>query len=581
MQQQIPTEESFGLFELSPQLRRAVKDLGYADATDIQSAAIPLVLAGRDVIGRSSTGTGKTAAFGIPAVELVDGELKRPQVLVLSPTRELALQITGEMQKYAKYKEGVSVATVYGGASMQDQIWQLKRANIVVGTPGRLMDHMRRGTLKLDDVKMVVLDEADEMLSMGFIEDIETILAATPDARQTVLFSATMPPPILKIAETFLKEPEVVDVREGTGADADIEQTYYYVPQHKKLDATTALLQYDGPGRVLVFCNTKAMVDELAAALRERGLMAMALHGDMAQATRTQVMQTFRAGGIEVLVATDVAARGIDVSDIDVVINYDLPLNFEYYVHRIGRTGRAGRRGVSRTLICNGRQLASLRHLMRFTGKEIKEHRLPTGDDMMARAVQREAAALLPQMAGEPGRAAGMLVRELLGKDERFTPEKVALALAEKLIGGDSRFKSIVAPEEIAGKRGPGARRARGTGESNAPWASVTADIGRAGRVTPHHFVRAIAELLDIPGTAVGKIDIGEQESRIGLRQDMAEALLKLRRPVKLAGREVHFKLGPAPAAVRPHRAGAHAARPRAEKPDRRFAPRRRKEHDD
>lgn len=238
----------FDSLSLSPQLSRAVSEIGYTQATDIQAQAIPYLLEGRDVIGRSSTGTGKTAAFGIPAVECVDGGMKRPQVLVLSPTRELAMQIALEMQKFAKYKEGICVATVYGGASMTDQIRILKRANIVIGTPGRLMDHLRRKTLKLNDIKMVVLDEADEMLSMGFVEDIQTILMQAPSERQTVLFSATMPPAILSIARQFLSDPQMVDVMEGQEVQADIEQTYYYVPRAKKQEALSLLLQQGGAG---------------------------------------------------------------------------------------------------------------------------------------------------------------------------------------------------------------------------------------------------------------------------------------------------------------------------------------------
>ena len=545
MTNQAQTEKiSFSTFALSPHLARAVEELHYEEATSIQAAAIPFLLDGQDVIGHSSTGTGKTAAFGVPAVECVNGELKRPQVLVLSPTRELALQITRELQKYAKYKEGVCVATVYGGASMGDQIRLLKRANIVVGTPGRLMDHLRRKTLKMDDVKMAVLDEADEMLSMGFIEDIQTILSHAPSKRQTVLFSATMPSPILKISKEFLSEPQIVDVMTGRGNQADIEQMYYYVPQHKKPDALALLLQHASASRSMVFCNTKTMVDDLAASLRKQGFKATGLHGDMTQAVRSRVMDDFRVGNIEVLVATDVAARGIDVDDVDSVINFDLSQSFEYYIHRIGRTGRAGKAGISQTLVCNSRQLATLKNLMRFTGCAIQERRLPTSEEIMARTVAKEADALMPQMQEAPGKAAQMLVKRLMGAEgSGITAEQVAYTLAEKLLGGDSRFESISAIESSPAESGR--QRASGnrfSGEKSS-MVTLTANIGRSARVTPNHLVGSIAELLDIPGKNIGKIDIDEDATAICLREEDALALLRHRKPIRILGAVVTFEI--------------------------------------
>ncbi|WP_418668164.1 DEAD/DEAH box helicase [Allofournierella sp.] len=542
----------FDSLSLSSPLARAVSELGYAEATNIQAQAIPYLLNGRDVIGRSSTGTGKTAAFGIPAVECVEGENKRPQVLVLSPTRELAMQIAREMQKYAKYKEGVCIATVYGGAPMTDQIRLLKRANIVIGTPGRLMDHLRRKTLKLNDIKMVVLDEADEMLSMGFVEDIQTILKQAPAARQTVLFSATMPPAILTIAEEFLTDPQMVDVMTGQETQADIEQTYYYVPHSKKQEALSLLLQHSGSRRAIVFCNTKSMVDELAALLQKQGVKAAGLHGDMTQALRSTVMQSFRSGSTRVLVATDVAARGIDVSDIDAVINFDLPQSFEYYVHRIGRTGRAGKQGVSQTLITDAKQAATLRGLMRFTGSKISERSLPTGQDMMERRVSEMAGELLPLLQQPAGQAAQLLVKRLQGGEASgIGSEQIALALAEKLLGGDSQFKTLVMPKLKSAPQAAG---------NASPMVTVTANIGRSDRVLPNHFVGAIAEILDIPGSSVGKIDIGQEATRIGLREDVAAALMNHKKAIRINGREVaftvsHAKRGGRPAADRSRRA--------------------------
>lgn len=543
--QTITEKSSFQSLPLSPQLARAVEDLDYREATSIQAAAIPHLLNGQDLIGHSSTGTGKTAAFGIPAVECVDGENKNAQVLVLSPTRELALQITRELQKYAKYKEGVCVATVYGGAPMGDQIRLLKRANIVVGTPGRLMDHLRRKTLKMTGLKMVVLDEADEMLSMGFIEDIQTILGQAPEERQTVLFSATMPPPILKISKEFLNDPQMVNVMAERDNQAHIEQSYYSVPQHKKMDTLSLLLRHNDGGRAIVFCNTKAMVDDLAAQLRGQGFAATGLHGDMSQAARSQVMQDFRRGNIDVLIATDVAARGIDVDDVDAVINFDLPQSFEYYVHRIGRTGRAGRQGISQTLVCNGKQMATLKALMRFTGSVIKERRLPTGEDMMRRAVAKHTEELTPGMQQKPGRAAEMLVERLMGEEgSGITAWQVACALAEKLVGGDEQFARM---DRMAA--GSEKKRMRPAGEggleagSLCPMVTVTASIGRSARITPNHLVGSLAELLDIPGRDIGKIEIKEESTNIGLRENDAYALLGYGKPIRIKGAVVSFEL--------------------------------------
>lgn len=450
--------QAFSEMALTPQIIKAIKDIGYEKPTNIQAKAIPFLLEGHDLIGRSCTGSGKTGAFSIPAIENVDGRLKHAQVLVLSPTRELAMQIYCEMKKFAKYKEGISLAVVYGGAPMNDQIKQLRNANIVIGTPGRLMDHMRRKTLKLGHIQTVVLDEADEMLNMGFIEDIETILNQVPEDRQTVLFSATMSASLRKISNTFLTDPKTVETLEGKENQADIEQTYYQIPQGRKKDALT-LLMHANEQRSVVFCNTKSMVDELAEMLTKQGFKAAGLHGDMTQAARSKVMQDFRDGNVHALIATDVAARGIDVNDVDVVINYDLPQSFEYYVHRIGRTGRAGKRGVSQTLICNGKQHATLRSLMKFTGHTIQERTLPTGSEIMGKTVQRTANDVQKLADAHIGKSAQMLVESLLDSAAfNGSTKEVACALAELLIGGDEQFdrlKHIDSPVKKSSKKKP------------------------------------------------------------------------------------------------------------------------------
>ncbi|MBE7030812.1 MAG: DEAD/DEAH box helicase [Ruminococcaceae bacterium] len=392
----------------------------------MQAECIPEVLAGKDVIGRSNTGTGKTAAFGIPAVERIVGEVKRPQTLVVCPTRELAMQVCTEMRKYAKYKENVKFAVVYGGARMDQQIRDLKRANIVIGTPGRLMDHIRRKTLKLNEVGMVVLDEADEMLNMGFLEDIRTILESVPKNRQTVLFSATMPPEIMKITKEVQKNPKLIAVDGGQRTLDAISQYYYLVPTPRKKEALRLILQEHKPRRAIIFCNTKRMVDELEEFLREGGFRCAGLHGDMQQRDRTRVMNNFKAGRANLLIATDVAARGIDVKNIESVYNFDLTEDFEFYIHRIGRTGRASRSGCAFTLIGNGAQLKHMRDIAKYINCDIEELKVPAE---MAGAVQSEKdmyETIKSTISVETAEKWSELVERFM--DEGYGAEQVACA---------------------------------------------------------------------------------------------------------------------------------------------------------
>lgn len=362
----------FQELNLPAALQRAIDALGFDTATEIQSGSIPLIRAGRDVIGRSQTGTGKTIAFGLPAIEQVNDEAGRcVQVLILCPTRELAVQAGSELRKLARYTDGINITEVYGGASMENQIRQLKRANIVVGTPGRVMDHMRRRTLKLQNLKMIVLDEADEMLSMGFRDDIETILKDTPEGRQTLLFSATMPPEIMRLTREYQNEPEVVAVNPKQVTVENIEQSYCLVPSGRKLEALCTLLREQRAKRAIIFTNTKRMVDQVVAYLKQNGVRAEGIHGDMRQTQRLRVMDSFKRGRLTAFVATDVAARGIDVNDVDFVFNFDVPQNPEYYVHRIGRTGRAGKSGRAITLCASRRQVQDLLAMARALKAEV------------------------------------------------------------------------------------------------------------------------------------------------------------------------------------------------------------------
>ena len=520
--------ESIGL---SPELCRAVSDMNYTEATGIQAGAIPLLMQGLDVIGRSSTGTGKTAAFGIPAVERVSGGDRRAQVLVLSPTRELAMQISEEMRKYAKYKTGISVAAVYGGAPMDAQITQLRTANIVIGTPGRVMDHMRRRTLRLDTLKMVVLDEADEMLNMGFLEDIQSILSATPEDRQTVLFSATMPPTILKITSEFLKDPQTVHIRTPQKTIETIDQYFYQVPQSRKMDAINLLLQMQEPSRSVIFCNTKSMVDDLVQYLGDRGFQALGLHGDMKQSGRTQVMQSFRNGKASILVATDVAARGIDVEDIEAVYNFDIPQEFEYYIHRIGRTGRAGKSGTSHTLVCGFRQLNTMKELRRYINADIREAPLPSAEDILRRRQEHFSAKVAQTLESGGYEAFGGQIDEILQK-QGCGLRDVACALAQIISSSEKKTIPVVKATVSADSSRRGGKRV-----------VLNADIGSANRIGANFIVGAIVDSTGLPSRSIGRIDIFDDHTLIEMFENDALTVLNEMSSVRIRGCETHFTL--------------------------------------
>ena len=392
---------------IDERLLRAIKEMGFTSMTPIQAQAIPALLEGRDVIGQAQTGTGKTAAFGLPMLQRIDPEQKYLQGIILCPTRELAIQAAEEMRRFAKYTHNIKILPVYGGQDISKQIRGLKGTQIVVGTPGRVMDHMRRHTLKLDQVSMVVLDEADEMLNMGFREDMETILKEVPENRQSALFSATMPQAILEITGQYQKDAVMIRVTPKELTIPLVSQYYYVIRQSCKTEALIRLLEYYSLNRILIFCNTKKMVDDLSAALQARGYCAEGLHGDMTQNQRDSAMGRFRGGSLHILIATDVAARGIDVDDVEAVFNYDIPQDIEYYVHRIGRTGRAGKEGMSFTLV-SPRETYKIREIERSCHTKMAEHSIPTA----AETTQKKAEKILDQ---------AITVLES-GKSQKFLP---------------------------------------------------------------------------------------------------------------------------------------------------------------
>lgn len=450
---------------LDERILRAVGELGYEIMTPIQKEAIPVMMQGRDLIGQAQTGTGKTAAFGIPIVQSTDSSEEKTQALILCPTRELAIQAADDIRQYAKYYSGIRVLPIYGGQDISKQIRSLRgNCQIVVGTPGRVMDHIRRHTLKLGAVKTVVLDEADEMLDMGFREDIETILKDITGDHQTALFSATMPRPILQITKDYQKSDAVfVKIPAKELTIPLVKQYFYEIPKGMKTDAVSRLLDYYNPKRTLIFTNTKRMADELSEALIGRGYFADALHGDLSQQQRDHVMAGFRNGGTEILIATDVAARGLDIDDVEAVINYDVPEDIEYYVHRIGRTGRAGRKGRAFTLAV-GREIFKIRDIERFCHTRIESRRIPKAKDVKASKAQSILDSVT-QIAENEDLTDMISLIETGMADSELTSLDIAAAFLKKEMGsgeGEVKDSDFIAYRENEGKRSGRGSRERG-----------------------------------------------------------------------------------------------------------------------
>jgi len=528
---------SFSELNLTPKVKRAIDEMGFDTATSIQTEAIPIIRTGVDVIGRSQTGTGKTVAFAIPAIEKIDTHEERTtlQVLILCPTRELAQQACQEIEKLTKFKAGVHVVDVYGGAPMERQITRLKRANIVVGTPGRIMDHMRRKTLKLNNLKMVVLDEADEMLSMGFKEDIETILKDTPSDRQTVLFSATMPPSILNLTRDFQKCPTLIEINKAKVTLDNIEQLCVDVPMGRKKDALNLLLRYYSPKLTMIFCNTKQMVDEVAEYLLQNGFDADGLHGDMKQSQRTKVMDRFKSGKTSILVATDVAARGIDVNDIDYVINYDIPQNNEYYVHRIGRTGRAGKSGTAITICSGRRQVSVLQNIAHSVKSKIKIIDIPSVDDIMEKSVQSQTDIIEDALRNTVRSKYTNMVQELINRGH--SAQDIAAAALQLNLGKDDAKLTDIKTE----------RKAKYTGstELGSGFQKICINIGRSCRVAPNHIVGAITERTNLSGTDIGKIEIFDDMCIVAVPAGIADHVVEDMLGCKICGRPTKTTLLP------------------------------------
>lgn len=525
----------FNELNLPEEILRAVEDMGFSEATEIQSKAIPVMLEGKDLVGKSNTGTGKTAAFGIPAaVSVTRGGKNGVEALILCPTRELAMQACKEIEKFSAYMPWVKPCAVYGGAAMDKQISELRRgANIVVGTPGRVMDHIGRKTLKLENLRTIVLDEADEMLNMGFREDIETILSFVPEERQTVLFSATMPPPIMAITKEYQNDPVVIKVESKARTVDTIEQKYFEVPMGRKTDALKLLLIAYEPKLSMVFCNTKKMVDELTEALVSKGFKAAGLHGDMKQASRTQVLSAFKSGSINVLIATDVAARGIDVEGVDCVFNYDLPQDNEYYIHRIGRTGRAGKSGAAYTIISGRKQFYELKNIASFIKADIARAELPGRDEIVARKAAHVNEKILSAVESGKYESCRADVQKLM--ESGLSAEDIAVALLGMRLSKDTKNipEIISVPRDNGGKGG----RYRKGGK-----VKLEISAGRSSRLAPNFVLGALVDATGMPGKSFGKIDIYDKFTTVEVPEADTEHVLDSMTGTKINGQKITIK---------------------------------------
>lgn len=519
--------KKFEEFDLDAKLLRAITEMGFEQPSPIQAKAIPVILQGKDIVGQAQTGTGKTAAFGIPLLQMIDPKDKNLQALVLSPTRELAIQIAEEMRKLSKFSHGIKILPIYGGQDITKQIRSLKGGiQVVIGTPGRVMDHMRRHTLKMEHVKMVVLDEADEMLNMGFRDDIETILTAIPEERQTILFSATMPKPIMEIARKFQKDSEIIKVVKKELTVPKIEQYYYEVKRRNKNEVLSRLLDIYAPKLSLVFCNTKKGVDELVEDLKGRGYFAEGLHGDMKQQQRDRVMKRFRNGQADILVATDVAARGIDVDDVEAVFNYDLPQDDEYYVHRIGRTGRAGRNGKAFNFVF-GKEIYKLRDIQRYCKTKIVAKPVPSVHDVQSTKIEKVLNQVTEVIENEDLANLITYIEDRINQDD-ITSIDVAAALLKLAIG---QGESI-------------AQDAFDFGETGAQDGMVRlfVNIGKKQGTRPGDILGAIAGETGISGDLIGTIDMYDRYTFVEVPRECAKQVIDVMKDAKIRGKSINIE---------------------------------------
>jgi len=556
---------------LSPELLKAVVQMGYEEATHIQSQAIPALLSGADVVGQSQTGSGKTAAFALPAIEKVDVRLRAPQVLILCPTRELAVQVAEEVAKLASFKKGVREIPIYGGQSYDRQLRGLKDgAQIIIGTPGRVMDHLDRRTLKLDQVKMVILDEADRMLDMGFLDDIRTVLKQAPTTRQTVFFSATLPRPIQDLIKTFTKNPVNVTIETQALTMPAIEQVYYEVDRRSKLDVLCRLIDLQDITFGIIFCATKMMVDELTEHLAARGYAADKMHGDMTQAMRERVIAKFRKRGLDFLVATDVAARGLDVDDVEVVFNYDLPHDGDDYIHRIGRTGRAGRSGRAITFV-SGREIYKMQSIIRFTKGKIRREKIPSEEEVERKRANSFYDSLHKTLEEGKYERQDALIGRLL--DQGYVATDIASALIHLFSDEDAKPAEPVREQRFAPVRrdddlrpqsreyperrerpephkssptatGTGLKADRESGEVSHElgMSRLTLGVGRDHGVQPGDVLGVIVGITKLSKEIVGVIRLQTKQTFVDVAEEHAELVVSKLNGIEFKGRKLWCK---------------------------------------
>lgn len=575
---------AFDALGLDAVVLKAISDMGYTQPSSIQSAIIPLILSGRDVIGQAQTGTGKTAAFALPLISRFGSTpAQGVQVLVLAPTRELALQVTESFEKYGQHARDLRVVALCGGMDYRPQTKALREGvQVVVGTPGRVVDHLKRGTLRLDTLQCLVLDEADEMLRMGFIDDVEWVMEQTPKACQVALLSATMPPPIRKLAQRFLKDPQEITVATKTATVAAIRQRYLFINHRDKPDALLRVLETENFDGVILFARTKESTVELAEFLQGAGFRASALNGDMAQPQREQVVEQLKNGRVDILVATDVVARGLDVPRISMVLNYDIPFDGETYVHRIGRTGRAGREGDA-ILFVTPREKRMLMNIERLTRQKVAEMPLPRGADINA-ARQAKFIRRLGEVIGRGGLDDYRALIQASQAETGADPVDIAAALA-RLLQGDKPLLAEDRPAQVIrlnrndreprADRAPREGRARREGgrEDRAPRAPSVPDagmtryridVGRTHGVKPSNIVGAIANEAKLNSTNIGRIDIFPEYSTVDLPDSLPRAALTHLQKVWVAGQQMNIRMdNGAPAPVRAQRNGSGSGRPR------------------
>lgn len=527
---------NFNEIKLPNEINLAIKDMGFQEMTEIQYKSIPLLIHGSDVIGRSNTGTGKTVAFGIPAVMSISkDDYQDVKVLILCPTRELAIQCCNEIKKISKYMPWIKSCAIYGGANIERQIYQLKNGvNMVVGTPGRIIDHINRHTLKLNKLSTIILDEADEMLNMGFREDIETILKVVPTNRQTVLFSATMPKAILDITTQYQNNPIIIKTENSEKSVDNIEQYWFDIPMGRKTDALIMLLLSYSPKSAMIFCNTKKTVDELTNILTSRGINAVGLHGDMKQVQRNQVMNSFKKGISSILIATDVAARGIDVNGIDIVFNYDIPQDTEYYTHRIGRTGRAGKFGKAYTLVTGKKQIFALTDIAKSIKAYIKEIPLPNKNDIINCKRENIINSIATNIKYDYQENSKKVYNQLI--ESGLTAEQIALSLIDTQITKElENIPEFDIPQPLKNRKN--------SDGSDIKTVKIDISVGRNHKIAPNFILGALVEATGLSGKNFGKIDIFDSHTTVEVPKDNQEFVVHSLTGGRINGNKVTVRL--------------------------------------